>query len=106
MAQNDLLDRLRHADTAQEERIPVHYFYAALVAYRDSQITRTQLENFFDIGTTGQDKVQLDWVLDKLDNAVNQERFLNAIHAVFMLSEDTHKLTKTQAQNWLTVAAS
>ncbi len=106
MAQSPLFDRLTHTESAGDEAIPIHYFYAALVAYRDGQITRTQFENFFDIGTTGQDKAHLDWLLNKLDTAVNQERFLSAVHAVFMLSERTNKLTQQQAQTWLTEAAS
>lgn len=102
-----LFQRLTHAPEAiaDGDKIGVHYFYAAMVAYRDGVLTRSQLESRFNIGTGVPDGPQLTWILNALDTAVDKERFLNAVHAVFMASEQV-TLTQTQAQNWLTIAAS
>ena len=102
----DLLDRLSDnlSEEESDQHISAHPFYSAMVAVADGVFTRTQLENHFNIGTTGADKTQLDFIVNGYINAVDKGRYLNACHAVFMLIESGVNLNKTQIQDWLTAA--
>ncbi len=122
-----VLDRLKGDE---EPKIPVHYFYGALIGLADGQITRAQIEAGYEIGTTGADAVEMDFLittynnivadpfasvgnaqirqaLQDIDLKVKQQRYLNAVHAIFMLTEsdEFNTITKAQAQAWLTLAA-
>ncbi len=102
-----LLDRLKHEE---EPGIPGHMFYGALIGLSLGELTRSQIESFWNIGTTGADKVEMDFLINTYQSAVDKQKYINAVHAVFMLLEGSHDtgfdLNKTQIQAWLTSAAS
>lgn len=99
-----LIDRL---SGAEDPHISSHQFYSALLALRDSVIDRTQMEALFDIATTGDDATELDFIIDSYNIALDKHRYVEALHAVFMLLErNDFNLTKGQVQAWLTTARS
>ena len=107
MAVNNLFDRLMdNVPQDSPERISAHYFYAAMVGVADAQFTRGQLESHFDIASTGTDKTQLDFIFSGYQNAADKGRYLNALHAVFMLKESGVSLSQAQVTEWLTAAES
>lgn len=104
-----LLDRLKgdvpdDPQTPADEKISAHYFYSALVGVADGQFTRSQVETKWSIGTAGTDKAQLDIIFNGYAAAVDKGRYLNALHAVFMLIESGEALTSAQITDWLTAA--
>ncbi len=97
-----LLDRL---SGTQEPRIPAHQFFAALVGLADGQVTRAQVEALFAIPSSGVDKVELDFVVNGYQSAVNKSRYQTALHSIFLLLEHPdYALNKAQIQAWLTAA--
>lgn len=102
-----LINRLKHEE---DPRISAHQFYSSLVGLALGQVTRAQVESFWNIGTTGADKTELDFIINNYTSAVNKEKYLNALHCVFLLLEATDEtgfdMTKGQIQTWLTAAAS
>lgn len=97
-----LLDRLRRTE---EPFISVHQFYAGLVAVRDGVITRAQLETFFGLSSTGADKTQLDTIIAGYTAAADKHRYLEALHAMFMLLPVVPGgLSTAQITAWLTTA--
>jgi len=97
-----LLDRLKGDE---EPEIAVHQFYAHLVGLADGQLTRSELETLFNIGTTGVDKTQLDVMINGYTAAADKGRYLTAVHAIFMLIEhDDFTLSNGQITSWLSAA--
>ena len=97
-----LLDRLRRVE---EPFISVHQFYAGLVAFRDGVITRSQLETFFGLASTGPDMAQLDTIINGYASAVDKHRYLEAVHAMFMLLPVVPGgLSTAEITAWLTTA--
>jgi len=86
------------------DTIGVLGFWAALVGLADGQFTRTQIENKFNIETSGTDKAQLDAIITGYQNAVNKPRYLSAVLALFILMEQGVRLTNAQITQWLTAA--
>ncbi len=116
----------------EEPGISSHQFYGALVALADGELTRAQIESGFNIETTGADATDLDFLintytgivtddfssvgnaairtaLEGLSVKTKQQRYLNTLHSIFMLTEHGAFFatwTKAQVKTWLTNAAS
>ena len=81
-----LINRL--AGLNDEEKIAVHYFYAAMLEMHYGEVTRAQIITHFGLET--EDEVGLDVIIAKyqgLSNNSQKLEFVNWIHAVFMLAE-------------------
>lgn len=118
----DLLDRLGgnvspNETDPQQKKIPVHQFFAALVALADRKLNRAQIETAFDIMTTGQQATDLSFIINTYTGitgtsaAVTSRRikYLDRLHVIFMLSENNRffsAFTKAEISTWLTEAAS
>jgi hypothetical protein len=112
----DLFDRVRGINTTSavgDTKISEHDIYAMLVALADGETTRTAVENAYDIPTTGPQSTDLDFLIDTYtgisggDVAARQEKYLNRIHASFMISTGPWQgsISKADIQTWLTNAA-
>lgn len=115
----DLLDRLSGTNLPEnpepsERKLPVHQFFSALLALADGRLTRGQIETAFDIPTTGDQATDLNFLIDTYtgitggSSALRQERYLQRVHAIFMLAEHRQfstTFTKTDIRDWLTAAA-
>ena len=124
-----LLDRMLGTESPG---ISSHQFYGAIIALADSELTRAQIESGFNIATTGTDATELDFLINTYTGIVSddfsaignvsirtaieglsvktkQERYLNTLHSIFMLTEHgafDATFTKADVQTWLTNAAS
>jgi len=97
-----LLDRLKGDE---EPKVPAHQFFAALVRVADGEMTRAELETLFSIATTGQDKAQLDVMFNGFTAAADKGRYLDAVHAIFMLLENQDfSLSNAEITSWLAAA--
>jgi hypothetical protein len=116
----------------EEPSVSSHQFYGALIALEDGQLTRAQIETGFNIATTGDDATELDFLINTFQNIVSddfssignvsirtaieglsvlakRERYKQALHAIFLLTEHESfgsTFTKADVQTWLTNAAS
>jgi len=98
-----LLDRLKGEE---DPNISPHEFWGALYAFADGQTTRAEIESIFGLSTTGPDATQLDTLVNGYTAAVDKQRYLNAVHGVFVLIENDDYITPTNAQivAWLDAA--
>ena len=112
----DLFDRVRGINTTGavgDTKISEHDIYAMLVALADGELTRTQVENAYDIPTTGAQATDLNFLINTYtgisggSTALRQEKYLNRVHSAFMLSTGVLKdsITKADIEAWLTNAA-
>jgi hypothetical protein len=112
----DLFDRVRGVDTDStpgNTKISEHDIFSMLVALADGELTRAQIEVGYDIPTTGAQATDLDFLIDTYTGITGgqaetrQEKYLNRIHASFMLSTGVLRssITKADIQTWLTNAA-
>jgi hypothetical protein len=116
---------------SEEPGISSHQFYGALIALADGELTRAQIEAGFSIATTGDDATELSFIINTYTGIVSddfssignvnirtaieglsvrtkQERYLNTLHSIFMLTEHGQFFdvwTKADVQTWLTNAA-
>lgn len=77
-----LIDRLTGAEMP---KIPVHQFWAGMIETSLGEVTVAQFKIYFDI--TGDDATDFDWLIGKYNASANKERFIELMHAVFLLSE-------------------
>jgi hypothetical protein len=97
-----LLDRLRNQE---EPHISGHRFYGAMVGLADGTWTRSEIETFFGLSTTGQDKAQLDKIINGYLAAADKGRYLTAVHAIGLLVDDAdYTLSNAEIDSWLTAA--
>lgn len=108
-----LIDRLVGSE---DPGISSHMFFGALALFADGELTRSEVEAAFSIATTGTDKTELDFLVNTytgitgtaVEVALKQRKFLDTLHAIFLLTEHdsfTSKWTKAQLQTILTNAA-
>jgi len=97
----------------------------------DGELTRAQIEAGFAIATSGADATELDFLINTYTGIVSddfsavgnattraaleglsvrakQERYLNTLHSIFLLTEHgafDATFTKAEIQTWLTSAA-
>lgn len=106
-----IIDRL---ENGTERHIPLLTLFAALVSYREGLFTRVQLGKFLDV--QGEEEIQdLTWLLDKLDTAINKERFLLSTFASLGLranlgyhelrEDGSSVITRQKIKDWLTAAS-
>lgn len=116
----DLLNRLSgdvdDAPTTGQGKLPIHQFFAALLAIADGKLTTTQVKTAFDI-QVGTQTTQFDTIVtlytgitdaDATELKLKQEKFLSRLHAVFMLSEHqsfSDAFTKAEINTWLAEVA-
>lgn len=118
MATIDLLDRLSGTpgdeNDPEDNKIPTHQFYAALVALADGKLTRGQIETYFNIPTTGSQSTQLTTIINNYTGISGggatdrQIKYLDRLHIIFMLIETQqgqNLFTKTEINTWLTEIA-
>lgn len=89
----DLFDRL-YPEDIDTERIPVHYFFAALVDYASGFTTRQQIINFWGLDEEAQ--IDFNTLCNKIDSitgATNKLAFAEQLHAVFLFAEAEAKYT-------------
>jgi hypothetical protein len=112
----DLFDRVRGINTTSavgDTKISEHDIYAMLTALADGEMTRAQIENAYDIPTTGAQATDLDWLINTYNGitggsaALRREKYLNRVHSVFMISTGVLRdnISKADIQTWLTNAA-
>jgi hypothetical protein len=112
----DLFDRVRGINTTSavgDNKISEHDIYAMLVALADGELTRTQIENAYDIPTIGAQATDLDFLINTYTGisggnvALRQEKYLNRAHSAFLISTGVLKdsITKSDVQTWLTNTA-
>lgn len=88
-----LFDRL-FTDSVDYEKVPVHYFFSALVDFASGNSTKAQIVSAF--GLDAQSEAQLDTLISGYQNATDKTRWLEELHAVMMLSEGKYKYTTVQ----------
>lgn len=112
----DLFDRLGGDNLTEgdpfNDKLPVHAFYAALVAFADGKATRAQIESALNIETTGAQSTQFDTIVSQYQSitgggAVERRiKYLDRLHTIFMLIESgLNPWTKAEISTWLSEVA-
>ena len=100
-----IIDRL---SGAEEPKISAHHLFGALTLMANGDITRGEIESGLNIATTGGDANELTFMINTGGGAVDRQKYLNTLHAIFLLLEKKEFVahySKTELQAMLTSAA-
>ena len=84
-----LIDRLAGiGDPETTAKLAVSTFWALLYEMAKGKVTKTQIENYFQLSAG--EKTELQWVIDKYNaqpNATAKASFVELMQVIFMLAE-------------------
>ena len=100
-----IIDRLSGVEAP---KISAHHLFGALTLMANGDITRGEVEVGMNISTTGTDATELTFMITTGASAVDRQKYLNTLHAIFLLQEKKEFVahyTKAELQAMLTSAA-
>ena len=100
-----IIDRLSGVEAP---KISAHHLFGALMLLSNGDMTRAEIESGLNIATTGTDATELTFMINTGAGAVDRQKYLNTLHAIFLLQEKKEfvaRYTKTELQAMLNSAA-
>jgi len=81
-----LIERLAGInDPEGQNKLPILTFHACLAELAEGQVTRQQIIDYFNMDAG--EIVELDWIIDKYQNAVDKPKFVELVRTLFILAE-------------------